>query len=247
MGLWTVIRLGRRMLRRLVFLAVGLVTMFNLGSAAAMAVTMFVSLAIYALAFGWKFASGFVLLLFIHELGHVIAARVVGLKPSIPVFVPFIGAVICLRQPPRNAKMEANIAIGGPAIGTLSALFFLVLYLWTDSTLMLVLAYTACILNLFNLIPCAPLDGGRIAAAISPHMWLWGCIATGGVFFYTHNIFMLVIFLFSLYRLWQGDTSGEQDRYYVLNVHQRVKVAAWYFGLLAVLGVATAYLVNLLR
>jgi Zn-dependent protease len=247
MGLWTVIRLGGSLLSRLGFCAVGLVTMLKLGSAAAMAVTMFVSLAIYALAFGWKFAAGFVLLLFVHELGHVIAARVVGLRTSIPVFVPFIGAVISLRQPPRNAKMEANIAIGGPAIGTLSALFFLVLYLWTDSMLMLVLAYTACILNLFNLIPCAPLDGGRIAVAISPHMWLWGSIATGVMFFYTHNIFMLVIFLFSLYRLWQGDIPGEQDQYYALNIHQRVKVAVWYFGLLAVLGLTTLYLVDLLR
>lgn len=246
MGLWQVVRLGNRLLSRLGICAVGLITMLKLGPAAAMAATMLLSLAVYAAAFGWKFAIGFVLLLLAHELGHFAAARVVGLSSSIPLFVPFVGAVISLRQAPINAKMEANIAIGGPATGTLSALICLVLYLWTDGMLFLVLAYTACILNLFNLIPCMPLDGGRIATAISPHMWWAGSFTTGILFFYTHNLFLLVIFAFSLLRLWHADSNDYSGRYYHLGFGQRVKVALWYFGLLAILGMATLYLASLL-
>lgn len=246
MGLWRVVRLGDRLISKLGIFAVGLITMLNLGPATAMAATMLLSLAVYAVAFGWRFALGLILLLLVHELGHFAAARVVGLRSSIPLFVPFVGAVISLRQVPTNAKMEANIAIGGPATGTLSALVCLLFYLWTDSMLMLVLAYTACILNLFNLIPCAPLDGGRIAAAISPHMWWLGSAATAILYFYTTNLFILIIFLFSLLRLWQGDIDGENSKYYHLGLGQRIKVAAWYFGLLAILGLATLYSMSLL-
>jgi Zn-dependent protease len=219
--------------------------MLKLGSAAAMAATMLLSLGVYAVAFGWKFAAGFILLLLVHELGHFAAARVVGVGSSIPMFVPFVGAVISLRQPPKNAKMEANIAIGGPATGTLSALVCLAFYLWTDSMFMLVLAYTACILNLFNLIPCTPLDGGRIAAAISPHMWWLGSIFTGLLFFYTKNLLVLLVLIFSLFRLWQGDSSDAGSSYYHLSRGQRIKVALWYFGLVALLGMATLYLLSM--
>jgi len=247
MALWKVVRLGNKLIRRLGVCALGLVAMTNIGQTAAMTATMLLSLFVYAFAFGWKFAVGFMLLLAVHELGHFVAARVVGLRSSTPVFVPFLGAVISLRQPPANAKMEANIAVGGPALGTLSALVCLVFHLWTDSALMLVLAYTACILNLFNLIPCSPLDGGKIVAAISPRVWWLGSLATGALFLYTRNIFVLAIFVFSLARLWQGDAAEPEGRYYRLGFGQRVKVALWYFGLLAVLGINTVYLAEMLR
>ncbi|MBP2651838.1 MAG: hypothetical protein H6Q74_2663 [Firmicutes bacterium] len=240
-------QIGKRILWRTGIFLVGIITMFKLGSAAAMLSTMLVSLAIYAWAFGWKFAVGLVILLFVHELGHVIAAVIVGLGPSTPLFVPFIGAVISLNQPPHNAKMAANIAIGGPAFGTLSALIFLLGYLWTDSMLMLVLAYTACIVNLFNLIPYGLLDGGRIAAAIWPRMWWWWAALAGGLFFYTHNFFLLVILTISLYHLWRGGQVKYDERYYDLSLRQRIRVACWYFGLVTMLGILTIYVINLLK
>jgi len=246
MALWKVVALGNNILRRTGICLVMAAAALGLGDAAAMAATMLLSLALYALAFGWKFAVGFTLLLLVHELGHLVAARVVGLRSSTPVFVPFLGAVIRLRQPPTSAKMAANIAVGGPAAGTLSALVCLIFHLWTDSALMLVLAYTACLLTLFTLIPCAPLDGGKIAAAISPRMWWLGSLAAGALFFYTRNLIILAVFAFSLVQLWQGEGGGT-GRYYHLGFGQRIRVALWYFGLLAVLGVTTAYLVEILR
>jgi Zn-dependent protease len=112
---------------------------------------------------------------------------------------------------------------------------------------MLVLAYTACLLNLFNLIPCSPLDGGRIAVAISPHLWWVGSISLAAMFYWTHNILILVIFFFSLARLWQGDKKDGNEKYFQLTLGQRLTVAWWYFGLLAVLGLLALYLVELLH
>ena len=247
MGPWRVIRVGGQLVRRSAVFLMGLAAMIQLGPAAAMAASMLISLLIYAVAFGLKYAAGFILLLFFHELGHLFASRVVGLRTSAPIFLPFIGAVISLKQLPNNAKTEANIAIGGPAMGTLSALVCLVFYFWTDSLLMLVLAYTACLLNLFNLIPCDPLDGGRIAAAVSPHMWWVGSLVTGVLFFYTYNFIILLIFAVSLLRLWRSEKWDDNSTYYRLSLRQRLRVLWWYLGLLTVLGIATLYIADLLR
>lgn len=117
MNSWKIIHLGRRMLRKAGIAILGLLALVKAGGALSTAASMLVSLAVYALAFGGKFALGFVLLLLVHELGHVIASRIVGLRASGPTFIPFIGAVISLNRAPVNAKMTANIAIGGPAAG----------------------------------------------------------------------------------------------------------------------------------
>lgn len=240
----TVVYVGRRMIRRMAVAVISLAAVVKFGSLTGMALSMLVSLIAYAAAFGLEFAAGFVLLLFVHEWGHLLASKIVGLRVSNPLFIPFIGAVISLKQRPQTAKMEANIAIGGPAAGTLSALGCLAVYFWTDSTLMLVMAYTACLLNLFNLIPCDPLDGGRIAAAISPFMWWLGSITVGSLFLYTQNFFLLLIFIVSLIRLWKSETAGY---YYDMPAGQRFLVLLWYLGLLTVLGVMTLYIADLLK
>jgi len=113
--------------------------------------------------------------------------------------------------------------------------------------LMLVLSYTACLLNLFNLIPCDPLDGGRIAAAISPRLWWLGSIVIGVLFVYTYNVFVLIIFVFSLMRLWQGNNAHDNLLYYQLTVRQRLTVGWWYFGLIIVLSGTTLYIIEVLN
>jgi Zn-dependent protease len=122
----------------------------------------------------WEFAIGFVFLILIHELGHVIANWHYGLKQSPPLFVPFMGAVIFLKQNPPNAKAEAVVGIAGPVAGTAGALACYALALARRDEMLLVLAYYAFFMNLFNMIPCPPLDGGRVAAAISTWLWLPG-------------------------------------------------------------------------
>lgn len=241
---WWLVRVSVNTLRRAAVSCAGIAAACKLGAVAAMTGSMLLSLLVYAYAFGSHFAIGLVALLLCHELGHIAAAAVVGMEVSSPLFIPFLGALVNLKRPPHNAKAEANIAIGGPAMGTIAALLCLVAHLWTDSLLMLVLAYTGSLLNLFNLIPCMPLDGGRIAAAISPRAWLAGSIVVGATFLRTYNPLLLAVFAFSLLKLWYGE--GDSGEYYDISPRQRLRVAAWYFGLLAVLGVTTLYTMELL-
>lgn len=243
--MWKIVHIGQSVKRRMILLVMGLIATVKVGSTLGMTLTIFASLAIYALTFGIPFAIGLVLILLIHEFGHIAACRVVGISASQPLFIPFVGAVIRLKQVPQNAKVEANVAIGGPAAGSLSALVCLACYLWTDNMLLLLLSYTASILNLFNLIPCYPLDGGKIADAISAKLWWGGAVFIGALGGYTNNFFMLIVFFMSLLHLWQD--RGSCPKYYQLSMKQRLCVAGCYFGLLAVLCGTMLYIMELLR
>jgi hypothetical protein len=83
--------------------------------------TALISVAAYSLFWGWEFAAGFVVLLFIHEMGHVIALRREGIKSSAPMFVPFMGALITSRSLGDNALAEARVGLAGPILGSLAA------------------------------------------------------------------------------------------------------------------------------
>src|SRR5881409_3321508 len=139
--------------------------------------TMLLMIWVYTQLWGWQFALGFVLLLLVHESGHLLVAKKFGLKVGAPVFIPFMGAFIALKEAPRNAWMEACVGIGGPILGSLAAAACHALGLALDYPLLIALAWTAYFLNLFNLTPVGMLDGGRIVTALSPWLWLPGFAA----------------------------------------------------------------------
>ena len=114
---------------------------------------MLVSIGAYALLWGWQFAVGFVLLLLVHELGHVLEAKRQGLPVSAPMFIPFLGALITLKQLPDNAWTEAKVAIAGPILGGARRCGDLGARRGLDSELLVALAFTGFFLNLFNLAP----------------------------------------------------------------------------------------------
>jgi Zn-dependent protease len=120
---------------------------------------IFISVAAYALIWGWRFAVGFVLLILVHELGHYVEARRQGLHPSLPTFVPFIGAYVTFRQA-GDPWRGAIIALAGPFAGGVGAAVCWGLAGPYDSNLLQALAYTGFLLNLFNLLPFLPFDGG---------------------------------------------------------------------------------------
>src|SRR3954454_24177914 len=136
--------------------------------------SMLVSIGAYALIWGWQFAVGFVLLLFVHEMGHVIQLRREGVEASAPIFIPFMGAVVWAKQLGGNALAEARVGLAGPILGTVGALACVPLYYATGNDLFRALAFTGFFLNLFNLAPVLPLDGGRAMAAMAPWMWIVG-------------------------------------------------------------------------
>jgi len=200
--------------------------------------SMLVSIAAYAWLWGWKFAVGFVLLILVHELGHVIEAKRQGLDVSAPMFIPFLGAAIALREQPVNAWREAQIGIAGPILGSIGAAGVWLAGEQLDSDLLRALAFTGFFLNLFNLLPVVPLDGGRIVAAIHPVFWLLGFVGLLGLVFVAPNPILIVILLFvglELWRRWQERGAPGAEAYYAVAPWQRVATAAAYFGLAALL------------
>lgn len=212
--------------------------------------SMLLMVGVYTFMFGWKFALGFVLLLFVHELGHVFMAGQIGLPITAPIFIPFLGAQITMKEMPKNAWAEARLALGGPWAGALAAAFCHVLWVLTGHPQLLVLAYFGYWLNLFNLAPLGFLDGGRIVTAISPWMWLvgfsamvtltvWRFRASDSVGqFLNYNFILLLVLFFSLPRLrwlFNRHKSPEQLRYFEVTSGQRWTVALLYFSLAAAL------------
>ena len=121
---------------------------------------IFISVGGYALIFGFKFAVGFVLLILVHELGHFVEAKRQGLNPSLPVFIPFLGAYVAMKNAPFDPWRNLLVSAAGPFAGGLASLGVWIVGESTDSRFLVALAYTGFLLNLFNLIPVRPFDGG---------------------------------------------------------------------------------------
>lgn len=200
--------------------------------------SMLVSVAAYSLIWGWTFALGFVILLLVHELGHVIQLRREGVKASAPVFIPFMGALIWSRSLGNDAAAEARTGLAGPVLGSIGAAVCIPIWHLTGDDFWRALAFTGFFLNLFNLIPIVPLDGGRAMAAMSPWMWLVGLFILAGLAFAFPNPILLLILLlavFSTYsRYKQLKTGGpEVQAYYAVSNRQRLLIGA-VFALLIV-------------
>jgi Zn-dependent protease len=200
--------------------------------------TMLVSIGAYSLIWGWKFAVGFVLLLLVHEMGHVIQLRREGVEASAPMFIPFLGAVISAKSLGGNALAEARVGLAGPILGTLGTAALIPIADSTGNDLFRALAFTGFFLNLFNLLPVVPLDGGRAMAALSPALWIAGFAALVGLLFVFPNPIMLLILLFAgmeTWRRWRDRKSPTVQEYYKVSPRDRFIVAAVYVGLIALL------------
>ncbi|MGO8678403.1 MAG: site-2 protease family protein [Limisphaerales bacterium] len=204
--------------------------------------TMLLSVWAYALAWGWRFALGFVLLLFVHECGHLLVARFFGLKTGVPMFIPFMGALIALKDAPKDAWMEAWVGIGGPLMGSAGAVVCEGLHILTGNPLFGGLAFSGFLLNLFNLAPIGYLDGGRVVTALSPWLWLVGAVVMLGLLVLHPNFIVGLILVLSLPRLWFlfRNKSDEERRYFEVSPGRRFVMAGLYFGLITFLLLAMA-------
>jgi Zn-dependent protease len=199
--------------------------------------TMLLMIWVYTMMWGWKFAVGFVVLLLVHECGHLIVAKKFGLKVGAPVFIPFMGAFIALKEAPRNAWMEACVGIGGPMLGSLGALVCNVTGETFDIPIFFALAWFGYFLNLFNLTPVGMLDGGRIVTALSRWLWLPGFAVLLWFGWKYPNFIVWLMVIASLPRivsLFRKRTEQERQ-YYEVTSAQRWTMSILYFGLIAVL------------
>ncbi len=220
------------------------VALLKLGKLGPTLISMVVSLGALTLFYGPAFGAGLLVLIAVHELGHLLFARYEGVAAGLPVFLGPFGAVIGLRQPLRDARQEAVIAIGGPVVGTAGALAVL---LWGLSLpdgylhgLLVSLAYFGFFLNLFNLVPVTPLDGGRVASALSRWANLVGLAVVAAIVVATFaagrvNPFLVVILILgalgTMQRFRQARTAPE---YAVMPARTRLWIGLAYLGMLGI-------------
>jgi Zn-dependent protease len=204
--------------------------------------TMLVSVAAYSFIWGWKFALGFVLLLLVHEMGHVIQLRREGIPASAPMFIPFLGAFVAAKSLGDDAAAEARVGLAGPVLGTLGALALVPIANSTQDDFWYALVFTGLFLNLFNLLPVVPLDGGRAMAALSPKFWFVGLFGLAVLTFTFPNPILILILLlggYETYKRWKQRKSGDPAvlAFYRVKPAIRWAIAAVYLTLIVVCAV----------
>jgi Zn-dependent protease len=218
-----------------------LLTAGKLGKVLVSGGSMLLSVVAYAFIYGWRYAAGFVGLIFVHEMGHYLAARRRGLDVGLPTFLPFVGAWIELKDQPHDAETEAWVGFAGPLLGSIAALACYFIARDQDSNLLLALAYAGFFLNLFNLIPLSPFDGGRITAVLSPRVWLLGVPVMIALFFWRPSPILLIMAILAapqVMKAWKYDPQAPENRaYYTASTETRLQYALYYIGLLAFLAV----------
>lgn len=200
--------------------------------------SMIVSAGVYVWIGGWWFGVGLVALIFVHEMGHALEAKRQGLKVSAPMFIPFFGAMILLKEMPPNAWREAQIALAGPVVGSLGAAAVWVAGEAYDSRPLQALAFIGFFINLFNLLPAGQLDGGRAVGAIHPSLRIVGFVGLVALVLFRPNpilIFILILAAMDTWNRWRGHGEGEAPGYYSVKPWQRAVVAVTYFGLAVLL------------
>jgi Zn-dependent protease len=210
---------------------------FGLTQFAVAGASMALSIAAYATKAPLPLVFGFVVVILVHEIGHAIAIRAKGLRAGLMVFIPFIGGAVTLKDQPRSAYDDAQIGLAGPIAGTFACLIFLQIYKWTDITLYLAIAAAGFAVNLINLLPIGMLDGGRISAAVTKWMWVFG----GGALVYKvykqPNPLMLLVLLLVAFQVYASILREKDDKaFYDVTGAQRAAIAIAYFALVVFLG-----------
>jgi Zn-dependent protease len=198
--------------------------------------SMLVTVLAYATQYRLGLVIGFVVITLIHEIGHAVVIRAKGLRAGFLVFIPFIGGAVTLKDQPRSVYDDAQIGLAGPIAGTFASLVSLQIFKWSGNPLYLLIAATGFILNLINLLPIGMLDGGRISAAVTKWMWVFG----GGFLVYKvvkqPNLLLIAILILALFQVYASINREREDRFYEVTLGQRAAVAVVYFSLVLFLG-----------
>ncbi len=162
--------------------------------------SMLLSLGVSWGLYGWRFALGLVLCIYVHEIGHVVALKRLGIAAGPPMFIPGFGAVVRLKEYPADVDEDAQVGLAGPRWGLGVSVFVFLLARLTHSGALSAIAHTSAWINLFNLIPIPPLDGGRGFRALGNRERLIGAAALGVVYLLTGQAFVAIIALIAVAR-----------------------------------------------
>jgi Zn-dependent protease len=216
-------------------------------------ITMIIAIWFYTLFFGPAFAIGIVVLILVHELGHFVVARWMGLPARLPIFIGPLGAVTNLRRPPSDAGKSGIIALAGPGIGTVAALIcFLLASIAAPGYfryLLLALAYFGCFLNLINLIPVGFLDGAKVADAIPKWMNVLGLLVVAGVVLLFGNPIGLIFLILGIFHtIGRFRRSGQRGDPAQVAASRRLGLGASYIAILVIaaagMSIANTTIVN---
>ncbi|HSP17010.1 MAG TPA: site-2 protease family protein [Thermoanaerobaculia bacterium] len=195
-----------------------------------------VTIAAYATKFRFGLVVGFVLVTLIHEIGHAVAIRAKGLRAGFMVFIPFIGGAVTLKDQPRSAYDDAQIGLAGPIAGTAASLISLQIFKWTGNPLYLLIALAGFILNMINLVPLGLLDGGRISAAVTKWMWVFGGAILTYKVFKQPNPLLILILVLAVFQVYASILREKEGSFYEISGAQRAAIAVAYFSLVIFLG-----------
>ena len=202
-------------------------------------VTLLISFGTYTLFAGPVAAAGFVVMIFLHEMGHVVEIRRQGMKATAPVFIPFMGAAIFQRSHPRDALHQAQIGIAGPIAGTIASIAALMLYTSTGFKFLLAWAAWGFFINLFNMIPFGMLDGGWVLSAASKWFQVLGIAALAVAVFFLHlyfSPFLIIILVMAIPTMIERFRNDRLPYYQSVPLSARWLMGFAWLGLVAVLG-----------
>ncbi len=227
LGVWAVVKYGLVFLIKIPAFATLLSAMVSFGA--------------YSLLYGGWFAVALVVMIFVHEMGHVLEIRRQGMHATAPIFIPFLGAAIFQRQHPTDALKQAQIGIAGPIAGTLGATVAFMLYTSTHSPVFLLAASIGFFLNLLNLIPAWQLDGAWILAPVSPWFQVVGLVMIGlsVLFFHFASFLLIIIGVLGIRTMMQGFRNARNPYYTSVPMSARLAIGAAWLGLVLYLGVMT--------
>ena len=216
----------------------GIFLVFKFSKFGVTTLSMLATIGVYAWFYGFQWAAGFILLIAIHEYGHMFAAKRQNIPVTAPVFIPFLGAMIGLKEQPKDAATESIIAFGGPLFGFAATACVHAAAYGFQSPLLFSLAFTGYFLTLFNLIPASPLDGGRIAGAVSPYIWFLGIPLILALIWVIFSPILILVLFGAVHRAWEF-WKHRNDTYYDTDAGFRLKIGIAYLSLLILSGVLT--------
>jgi Zn-dependent protease len=191
--------------------------------------SMLATMGVYWAMWGWPFAVGFVLSIYVHEMGHVSALRHYGIRASAPMFIPFVGAFVRLKESLHGDWENAMVGLAGPLWGFGAAIVSYGLYFATAEPIFAAIAHTGAWINLFNLLPVWQLDGGRGFSAMSRNHRLLAAGATLAAFAVTRDGMLLLVGLVGLGMAFVKKSSQPDAR-----------IAAYYVAILWALAAVSA-------
>lgn len=191
--------------------------------------SFFISLFFYALFWGWKFALVFILMMLAHEMGHYVTIRNYGLPARLPMFIPFFGAYT-MGGVPQELEHDAYIALAGPLTGLGVSAACYAFGFQTHDVFWYMAAYVGAMINLFNMIPALPFDGGRIAGALSPQLWIAGFVVfVGGALALHLPLFFILLFgLMALPSVIAALRGYVDPRFGTMTAFAKIRVGSWY-------------------